>query len=55
VHLVADVEEVALGYVLGFGDTVEVLAPPALRQRVLTTARNVVAFYEGRGGEGRSS
>jgi len=27
VHLVADVEEVALGYVLGFGDTVEVLAP----------------------------
>lgn len=51
VHLVADVEEVALGYVLGFGDAVEVVDPPALRTRVLATARRVVAFYEGRGGE----
>lgn len=51
VHLVADVEEVAVGYVLGFGDAVEVLDPPALRQRVLATARRVVAFYAGRGEE----
>jgi predicted DNA-binding transcriptional regulator YafY len=40
-----DAEEIACEYALGFGTQLEVLEPTALRERVLTAARNVVDFY----------
>jgi predicted DNA-binding transcriptional regulator YafY len=40
-----DAEEMACEYALGFGTQLEVLEPPALRERVLAAARSVVDFY----------
>lgn len=40
-------EEDACGLALGFGTRLEVIEPPHLRDKVLQTAREVVAFYEG--------
>ena len=37
--------EVACGRLLSFGQSVEVLEPPELRQRVIQQAENIVAFY----------
>ncbi|HYO99751.1 MAG TPA: YafY family protein [Pyrinomonadaceae bacterium] len=45
VSLRFDAEEMACEYALGFGTQLEVLEPPALRERVLEAARSVVAFY----------
>lgn len=39
-------EEEAAEFVLGFGPRVEVVDPPALRDRVVDLARSVVAFYD---------
>lgn len=39
-------EEEAAEFVLGFGPRVEVVDPPALRDRVVELARSVVAFYD---------
>jgi len=44
-HLVIDGLDEILGWVLGFGDQVEVLAPPALRQRVETVAVRVARIH----------
>ena len=40
-------EEEACEYALGFGTQVEVVEPPALRERVARAAAEVVAFYAG--------
>ena len=40
-----DVEEMACEYALGFGTQLEVLEPPALREKVVNAAKNIVAFY----------
>lgn len=48
VQMVADIEEVACGYVLGFGDTIEVLDPPALRHRIIALAQSVTRLYTAR-------
>jgi predicted DNA-binding transcriptional regulator YafY len=40
-----DAEEIACEYALGFGTQLEVLEPPALREKVLEAAKNVVDFY----------
>ena len=40
-------EEEACEYALGFGTQVEVVEPPALRERVTRAAQEVVAFYAG--------
>lgn len=40
-----DIEEMACEYALGFGTQLEVLEPPALREKVIDAAKNVVAFY----------
>jgi predicted DNA-binding transcriptional regulator YafY len=45
VSLRFDVAEEACAYVLGFGDQIEVLEPPELRDRVIQLAEAVVAFY----------
>lgn len=42
-----DVEQEACAYVLGFGDQIEVLEPPELREKVMQLAQRVVAFYAG--------
>ena len=44
-HLMLQTEAEACSYVLGFGPRMEVLAPTALRERVVQTAQEVVAFY----------
>ncbi|MGH2559914.1 MAG: helix-turn-helix transcriptional regulator [Thermomicrobiales bacterium] len=41
-------EEEACEYVLSFGPRVEVLDPPALRERVVALARDIVARYQNR-------
>ena len=38
-------EEEACGWVLSFGATVEVVAPPELRERVVRLAADIIAFY----------
>lgn len=40
-----DMEDIACEYALGFGSNLEVLDPPSLREKVLSAARDVVAFY----------
>jgi predicted DNA-binding transcriptional regulator YafY len=40
-----DTERAACAFVLGFGNGVRVLDPPALRERVLRTAKQVLAAY----------
>ena len=44
-HLVIDGLDEILGWVLGFGDQVEVLAPPTLRQRVEAVAVRVARIH----------
>jgi predicted DNA-binding transcriptional regulator YafY len=43
-----DVEEMACEYALSFGAQLEVLEPPALRQKVVQMARSVISFYAGK-------
>ncbi|HJQ26776.1 MAG TPA: YafY family protein [Blastocatellia bacterium] len=45
VHVRFDVEEMAIEYALSFGPQVEVLAPAALRDKVIAMARRVIDFY----------
>jgi predicted DNA-binding transcriptional regulator YafY len=45
-------EEDAAGLALGFGTRVEVIEPEDLREKILKTAEEVVAFYKGRGVHG---
>jgi predicted DNA-binding transcriptional regulator YafY len=40
-----EVEEEACEYVLSFGPQIEVLEPPALREKIIHLAQRVVAFY----------
>lgn len=40
-----DAEEMACEYVLSFGAQMEVLEPPALRDKVISLAESVIAFY----------
>ena len=40
-----DVEEMAVEYALSFGPQVEVIAPAALRDKVIEMARRVIDFY----------
>jgi predicted DNA-binding transcriptional regulator YafY len=40
-----DVEEMAVEYALSFGPRVEVIAPDALRDKVIEMARRVIAAY----------
>lgn len=44
----ADTAEEAAAFVLGFGDQVEVLEPPSLRDQVIHQARALLAFYDSR-------
>ena len=44
-HLLLQTEDEACRYALGFGDRLEVLAPPTLRQRVIEGARAICRFY----------
>jgi len=41
-----DVEEMAIGYALSFGEKLEVLEPKTLRTKVIEEARNLIRFYE---------
>jgi predicted DNA-binding transcriptional regulator YafY len=41
-----DVEEMAIGYALSFGEKLEVLEPRTLRTKVIEEARNLIRFYE---------
>jgi predicted DNA-binding transcriptional regulator YafY len=41
-----DVEDVACEYVLSFGSQIEVLEPEALRERVINSAKRIIAFYD---------
>jgi predicted DNA-binding transcriptional regulator YafY len=51
-----DVEEMAIEYALGFGSKMEVLEPDSLREKVITAAMSVIAFYtEGSVGNARIS
>lgn len=52
VSLRFDVEEMACEYALGFGTLLEVLEPRALREKVLETAKRVVAFYTEKASKG---
>jgi predicted DNA-binding transcriptional regulator YafY len=45
VRLGFDAEEMACEYALSFGTQLEVLEPPALREKVVAAAQHVVAFY----------
>lgn len=45
VSLRFDVEEMACEYALSFGSQLEVLEPPALREKVIEMAGSVIAFY----------
>jgi predicted DNA-binding transcriptional regulator YafY len=53
-HLVIDGLDEILGWVLGFGDQVEVLAPPELRERVGTLAARVASIHTPRAIPGSS-
>lgn len=44
-HLLADTEEVACGFILSFGTSMEVRDPPGLRERVAQLAASVAEFY----------
>jgi predicted DNA-binding transcriptional regulator YafY len=44
-----DTAEAALGHMLSFGASAEVLDPPELRARVIALAHEVAAFYAGQG------
>lgn len=46
VRLRFDVEEMAVEYALSFGPRVEVVEPPALRDKVIEMARSVIDFYQ---------
>jgi len=39
------VEEMAIEWVLSFGAKMEVLEPATLREKVITAAQSVIAFY----------
>jgi predicted DNA-binding transcriptional regulator YafY len=41
-----DVEEMAVEYALSFGPQLEVIEPASLREKVITLARETLAFYE---------
>ena len=41
-----ETEDEACQYVLGFGSQIEVIEPPALRHRVISSAESVVALYQ---------
>ena len=43
-----DVEEMACEYALSFGSKLEVISPPALRDKVIDAAQKVLEFYSGR-------
>ncbi len=43
-----ELEEEACRYILGLGPCIEVLEPPELRERVIATAQEVLAFYAAR-------
>lgn len=45
VYMRFDAEEIACEYALGFGSQVEVLEPASLREKVITAAQSVIAFY----------
>jgi predicted DNA-binding transcriptional regulator YafY len=45
VRVCFDVEEMAVEYALSFGPCIEVIAPEALRDKVIEMARSVIAFY----------
>lgn len=45
-----DVEEMAVEYALSFGSKMEVLQPETLREKVITAAEGVIAFYAERAG-----
>jgi predicted DNA-binding transcriptional regulator YafY len=45
-----DVEEMAIEWVLSFGAKMEVLEPATLREKVITAAQSVLAFYAARAG-----
>jgi predicted DNA-binding transcriptional regulator YafY len=47
-HLVIDGLDEILGWVLGFGDQVEVLAPPELRERIAALAARVAEIHRAR-------
>src|SRR5262249_39724111 len=49
VSLRFDIEEMACEYVLSFGPHIEVMEPRTLREKVLSMAQSVVAFYSERG------
>jgi len=55
VRLRFDVEEMAIEYALSFGPHVEVIAPAALRDKVIEMAREVIAFYAQPTRTGRSA
>jgi predicted DNA-binding transcriptional regulator YafY len=41
-----EIEEDARAYILGFGSQIEVLDPPALREAIITLAKETVALYD---------
>ncbi|MCP4544355.1 MAG: YafY family transcriptional regulator [Chloroflexi bacterium] len=45
VSVLFEMEDKACEYVLGFGSQIEVIDPPALRQRVIDIAESIVALY----------
>jgi predicted DNA-binding transcriptional regulator YafY len=51
-HLLLQTEHEACSYVLGFGPLMEVIEPPALRERVIQTAEQIGAFYRERAESG---
>jgi predicted DNA-binding transcriptional regulator YafY len=55
VDLDSQVEDQACAFVLGFGAAVEVVAPPALRERVIALASGVIERYAGTAGAPRQS
>ncbi|HEU5380078.1 MAG TPA: YafY family protein [Ktedonobacteraceae bacterium] len=40
-----EIKDEACGYLLSFGAAIEILEPQELREQVITTARNLLAFY----------
>ena len=55
VNIRFDVEQVACEYVLGFGQQIEVVDPPELRDRVIQLAQSVLAFYAQKNDESGAS
>jgi predicted DNA-binding transcriptional regulator YafY len=51
VRLRFDVEEEAIQFALSFGADLKVVSPPALRERVLASARGIAAVYCNSGGQ----